>query len=58
MGEYSKERKFFLKLPKEFFNSYWVKILEGMPNGQSYLLMYMKLMCDSISYGGYLRFSE
>lgn len=58
MGEYSKERKFFLKLPKEFFNSYWVKILEGMPNGQSYLLMYMKLMCESISYGGYLRFSE
>ena len=46
MGEYSKERKFFLKLPKEFFNSYWVKILEGMPNGQSYLLMYMKLMCE------------
>ena len=58
MGEYSKDRKYFLKLPKEFFNSYWVKILEGMPNGQAYLLMYMKLMCESISHGGYLRFSK
>ena len=58
MGEYSKERKYFLKLPKEFFNSYYVKILEGMPNGSAYLLMYLKLMCESISHGGYLRFSE
>jgi len=58
MSEYSKEKLYYLKLPKEFFNEYYVKILEGMQNGDKYLIMYMKLMCESISHGGYLRFSK
>lgn len=58
MAEYDKERLYYLKLPKDFFNSYYVKILEGMPNGKDYLLMYLKLMCESISHNGYLRFSK
>lgn len=58
MSEYSKEKLYYLKLPKEFFNEYYVKILEGMQNGDKYLILYMKLMCESISHGGYLRFSK
>ena len=58
MAEYSKEKLFFLKLPKDFFDKYYVKIIEGMPNGKDYLIMLLKLMCESISHGGYLRFSE
>lgn len=58
MAEYSKEKLYFLKLPKDFFDKYYVKIIEGMPNGKDYLIMLLKLMCESISHGGYLRFSE
>lgn len=58
MSEYSKDKLYYLKLPKGFFDEYYVKILEGMPNGKDYLLMYMKLMCESISHGGFLRYSK
>ncbi len=58
MSEYSKDKLYYLKLPKGFFDEYYVKILEGMPNGKDYLLMYMKLMCESISHSGYLRYSK
>ena len=58
MSEYSKEKLFFLKLNKDFFDQYWVKILEAEPNGDKYILFLIKLMCESISHNGYLRFNE
>ena len=58
MAEYSKEKLFFLKLNKNFFDQYWVKILEAEPNGDKYILFLIKLMCESISHNGYLRFNE
>lgn len=58
MAEYSKDALYFLKLPKGFFDNHQFKILEGMPNGKDYELMYLKLMCESISHNGYLRFSK
>ena len=58
MAEYSKERLYFIKLPVDFFNGYKMKILEAMPNGKDYELMYLKLMCESITHEGYLRFSK
>lgn len=58
MAEYSKEKLFFLKLNKDFFDQYWVKILESEPNGDKYILFLIKLMCESISHNGYLRFNE
>ena len=58
MAEYSKEKLFFLKLNKNFFDQYWVKIREAEPNGDKYILFLIKLMCESISHNGYLRFNE
>lgn len=58
MAEYSKEKKFYLKLPKDFFDKHYVKILKGLPNGKEYALLLLELMCESIPYGGYLRFSK
>ena len=58
MSEYSKEKLFFLKLNKDFFDKYWVKIIEAKPNGDKYILFLIKLMCESISHNGYLRYNE
>ena len=58
MAEYSKERLYFLKLSKDFFQSYKMRALEGIPRGKDYELMYLKLICESVSHNGYLRFDE
>lgn len=58
MAEYSKEKLYFLKLPKGFFQGHQMRVLEGLPNGKEYELLYLKLMVESVSYRGYLRFSE
>ena len=58
MAEYSKEKLYFLKLPKDFFQSYKMRALEGIAGGKDYELMYLKLLCESISHNGYLRFDE
>lgn len=58
MAEYSKEKLYFLKLPKDFFQSYKMRALEGISGGRDYELMYLKLLCESISHNGYLRFDE
>lgn len=58
MAEYSKEKLFYLKLNKEFFDQHYIKILETQDNGDKYILFLVKLMCESISHNGYLRFNE
>lgn len=58
MAEYSKEKLFYLKLNKEFFDQHYIKILETQENGDKYILFLVKLMCESISHNGYLRFNE
>lgn len=58
MAEYSKERLHFLKLPADFFQSHRMRILEAMPNGGAHELLYLKLMAESVSHNGYLRYSE
>ena len=53
------EGKFYwLKLDKDFFKRHDIKIIEAMPNGKDYIIFYMKLLCESISHDGNLRFSE
>lgn len=54
----SKKRYFWLKLPKDFFKRHDMRIIEGMPNGKDMLLLYMKLLCESIDHEGSLRYSE
>lgn len=58
MAEYSKEKLYFLKLPKDFFMGHQMRILESLPSGKEFELIYLKLMVESISYRGYLRYSE
>ena len=53
------ERKYYwLKLDRQFFKRHDIRIVEAMPNGKDYILFYLKLLCESISHDGELRFSE
>lgn len=52
------KKYFWLKLDKNFFKRHDIKIIEGMPNGKDYILFYLKLLCESISHEGNLRFSD
>ena len=57
MSKNDKTRFYWLKLDKDFFKRHDIRIIEGMPNGKDYILFYLKLLCESISHDGYLRFS-
>lgn len=55
----SENRKFYwLKLKHDFFKRHDIRILEEMENGKDYILFYLKLLLESISHEGQLRFSE
>lgn len=58
MAEYNKEKLYYLKLNKDFFDKHYIKIIESQTNGDKYILFLIKLMCESISHNGYLRFNE
>lgn len=52
------KRYYWLKLHKDFFKKHEIKIVEGMPNGKDYVLFYLKLLVESVSHEGDLRFSD
>lgn len=53
------EKKYFwLKLQKDFFKRHDIRIIEAMPNGKDYILFYLKLLVESVSHEGQLRFSD
>ena len=52
------ERYYWLKLQKDFFRRHDIRIVEAMPNGKDYLLFYLKMLCESLSHDGNLRFSD
>jgi len=53
------ERKYYwLKLDRQFFKRHDIRIVESLPNGRDYILFYLKLLCESVSHNGELRFSE
>lgn len=58
MSEYSKEPIYYFQMPKGFFKDHSVLILKGMPNGHEYALLLVELMCESLPWGGYLRYSK
>ena len=49
---------FWLKLFADFFERPEIQLLEAMPNGKEYIILYFKLLCKSCGSEGYLRFSE
>lgn len=54
-----KEQKYYwLKLQSDFFKRHDIRVIEAMPNGKDYVLFYLKLLCESITHEGRLRFSE
>lgn len=52
------KRFYWLKLHKDFFKQHEIRIVEGMPNGKDYVLFYLKLLVESVSHEGDLRFSD
>ncbi len=53
------ERKYYwLKLKKDFFKRHDIQIIESMPNGRDYVLLYLKLLVESVDQEGGLRFNE
>ena len=55
----SDSNKFYwLKLKKDFFKRHDIRIIEEMENGKDYILFYLKLLLESITHEGHLRFSE
>lgn len=55
MGE---KKYYWLKLKDDFFKRHDIKIIESMDNGKEYVLFYLKLLVESISHEGRLRFSD
>ena len=52
------KKYYWLKLQKDFFKRHDVRIVEGMPNGKDYVLFYLKMLVESVTHDGELRFSE
>jgi predicted phage replisome organizer len=52
------KKYYWLKLEKDFFKRHDIKIVETMDNGKDYILFYLKLMLESVSHQGLLRFNE
>jgi len=55
----AKDRKYYwLKLQKDFFDSGTIQIIETMPNGMMYSHFYIKALCKSIEWGGFLMLNQ
>lgn len=52
------KRYYWLKLQKDFFKRHDIRIIEEMENGKDYIIFYLKLLTESISHEGQLRFSD
>lgn len=54
----AEKRYYWLKLHKDFFKRHEIRIIEDMPNGKDYILFYLKLLVESVTHEGNLRFSD
>jgi len=52
------KKYYWLKLKNDFFKRHDMRIIESMPNGKDYVLFYLKLLVESVSHEGDLRFSD
>lgn len=52
------KKYYWLRLQKDFFKRHDIRIIEAMSNGKDYILFYLKLLVESVSHEGELRFSE
>ena len=56
MSEYNKAKNYWFKMPGDFYKRHDVKILES--ENPAFALFYIKLLCESVSHNGRLRFSD
>lgn len=54
----SQKKYYWLKLHKDFFKRHEIRVIESMDNGKDYILFYLKLLVESVSHEGRLRFSD
>ena len=53
------EKKFYwLKLKAGFFKRHDILIIEDLPNGEKYLIFYLKLLLESLDHEGCLRYND
>ncbi len=52
------KKYYWLKLQKDFFKRHDIRIIEEQKNGKDYVLFYVKLLAESVTHKGELRFSE
>lgn len=53
------EKKYFwLKMPRNFFEKHYIKILRAKENGELLVLFYMWMLTEAIDHEGRLRYSE
>ncbi len=58
MSQSDFKKYWFLKLPKDFFKRHDVMVLKSQPNGSLLVVLYLELLCESITHDGELRFNE
>lgn len=58
MSAQDNKKYYWLKLQDDFFKRHDIQIVENMPNGKDYIIFYLKLLCESTSHEGALRFSQ
>ena len=52
------KKYYWMKLKEDFFKRHDTQIIESMPNGKDYIIFYLKLLLESLSHEGALRFNE
>ena len=51
-------KKYWLKIEKDFLNSQHIKVIKSFDNGKDYILFYLQLMLSSADTEGHLKFTE
>lgn len=54
----SEGKYYWLKLRKDFFQRHDIRILSSMCGGETIVLFYLRLLCESVDHEGRLRFSD
>jgi len=49
---------YYLKLPEDFFDKHYIKIIKKLPDGNEFLIFLLKLYVESVPHAATLRFSD
>ena len=58
MSDRDSQKYYWLKTDKDLYNSYKIRSLMSEKKGDTYLVIYEQLCCESLNYAGELRYSE